>query len=89
MQLNTHLNNNSWGLHQSKLVNLPTKMMSFYAQADGIPKYIKMLKEAQQNLAWANLPMSDNQLLAIASTIVLTSEHFPHPTNKWEALPQA
>ena len=29
--------------------------------------------------------MADNQLLAIALTAVLTSEHFPCPTNEWEA----
>ena len=32
--------------------------------------------------------MSDAQLLAIASTAVLASEHFPRPTDEWEALPQ-
>ncbi len=33
--------------------------------------------------------MLDDQLLAIASTSVLASEHFPCPTDKWEALPRA
>ena len=31
--------------------------------------------------------MSDDQLLAIASTAVLASGHFPRPTDEWEALP--
>ena len=47
-----------------------------------------MLEEAQHKLARANLPMSDDQLLAIASTAVLASEHFPRPTDEWEALPR-
>jgi hypothetical protein len=55
-------------------------------QADGIPEYINMLKEAQRKLARANLPMLDNQLLAIALTLVLASGHFPRPTDEWEAL---
>jgi hypothetical protein len=88
-QLIEHLDANCGGLHPSKLVNLPTEMMSYYDKADGIPEYIDLLKEAQCKLARANLPMSNNQLLAIASTAVLASGHFPRPTDKWEALPRA
>jgi hypothetical protein len=47
-----------------------------------------MLEEAQRKLAHANLPILDDQLLAIASTAVLASKHFPRPTDKWEALPR-
>eukprot|EP00804_Cyclotella_cryptica_P019120 CCRYP_019442-RA/>CCRYP_019442-RA protein AED:0.46 eAED:0.46 QI:0/-1/0/1/-1/1/1/0/115 len=64
-------------------------MLGFYATADGIPKYINMLKAAQCKLARANLPMSDDQLLAIASTAVLASNHFSRPTDDWEAKPRA
>ena len=85
-QLLDHLDANCGGLHPSELVNLPTEMMGYYADADGIPEYINMLEEAQRKLARANLPMSDDQLLAIASTAVLASEHFPRPTDEWEAL---
>eukprot|EP00804_Cyclotella_cryptica_P005308 CCRYP_015800-RA/>CCRYP_015800-RA protein AED:0.43 eAED:0.43 QI:0/-1/0/1/-1/1/1/0/116 len=42
-----------------------------------------------RKLARANLPMSDDQLLAIASTAVLASNHFPRPTDDWEAKPRA
>jgi hypothetical protein len=54
-------------------------MMSYYQDAEGIPKYINMLQEAQCKLAKTNLPMFDDQLLAIASTAVLASKHFPCP----------
>eukprot|EP00804_Cyclotella_cryptica_P029531 CCRYP_011303-RA/>CCRYP_011303-RA protein AED:0.44 eAED:0.44 QI:0/-1/0/1/-1/1/1/0/141 len=64
-------------------------MLGFYATADGIPEYINMLKAAQRKLARANLPMSDDQLLAIASTAILASNHFPRPTDDWEAKPRA
>ena len=87
-QLLEHLDANCGGLHPSELVNLPTDMMGYYATADGIPEYINMLEEAQRKLARANLPMSDDQLLAIASTAVLAAEHFPRPTDEWEALPR-
>ena len=59
--------------------------MGYYSQADDIPEYINMLKEAQRKLARANLPMSDNQLLAIASMAILASSHFPGPTDDREA----
>eukprot|EP00804_Cyclotella_cryptica_P005048 CCRYP_017573-RA/>CCRYP_017573-RA protein AED:0.43 eAED:0.43 QI:0/-1/0/1/-1/1/1/0/192 len=64
-------------------------MLGFYATTDGIPEYINMLEAAQRKLARANLPMSDDQLLAIASTAVLASNHFPRPTDDWEAKPGA
>jgi hypothetical protein len=85
MQLITHLANNCCGLHPAELINLPTQMLSFYTEADGIPEYINMLEDAQQKLEQAKLPMSDEQLLAIATTSVLASGHFPRPTNNWEA----
>lgn len=84
-QLLDHLDANCGGLHPSELVNLHKDMMGYYTKAEGIPEYINMLKEAQCKLAHANLPMSNNQLLAA----VLASEHFPHPTDQWEALPRA
>ena len=85
-QLLDHLDANCGGLHPSELVRLPTEMLGYYADADGIPEYINMLEEAQRKLARANLPMSDDQLLAIASTAVLASDHFPRATDEWEAL---
>ncbi len=54
--------------------------------AKDIPKYINALEDAQQKLARAKLPMADVQLLAIASTAILVSDHFPHTTDTWEAL---
>jgi hypothetical protein len=86
MQLMEHLDANCGGLHPAELINLPTEMLSYYTQADGIPEYINMLEEAQQKLARANLPMSDDQLFAIASTSILASGHFPRPTDDWESL---
>eukprot|EP00804_Cyclotella_cryptica_P010352 CCRYP_012274-RA/>CCRYP_012274-RA protein AED:0.37 eAED:0.37 QI:0/-1/0/1/-1/1/1/0/366 len=88
-QLLSHLDDNCAGLHPSELVNLPTDMLGFYTTVDGIPEYINMLEAAQCKLTRANLPMSDDQLLAIASTAILASNHFPRPTDDWEAKPCA
>jgi hypothetical protein len=86
-QLMDHLDANCGGLYPVELVSLPTEMMQYYAQIDGIPEYINKLEEAQRKLARANLPMLDDQLLAIASTSVLASGHFPRSTDEWEAKP--
>jgi hypothetical protein len=88
-ELMDHLDANCGGLHSSEVVHLQTEMMTFYAKADGIPEYIDMLEEAQRKSIRAKLPISDEQLLAIASTAVLGSGHFPRPTDEWEALPNA
>ena len=88
-QLLHHLDENCGGLHPAELVNLPTEMLGYYALADGIPEYINMLEDAQRKLARAHLPMTDDQLLAIASTAVLASQHFPRATDDWEARPRA
>jgi hypothetical protein len=85
MQLITHLADNCCGLHPAELINLPTQMLSFYTDADGIPEYINMLEDAQRKLERAKLPMSDKQLLAIVTTSVLASGHFPRLTDDWEA----
>jgi len=88
-QLMDHLTTNCGGLHPSELISLPTEMISYYTEAEGIPEYINMMEDAQRKLARANLPMSDDQLVAIASTAVLASNHFPRPTDEWEARPRA
>ena len=64
-------------------------MITFYQKTKGIPKYINDLIDAQCKLAWAKLPMSNKQLLAITSTAVLATQHFPRATDEWEALPPA
>jgi hypothetical protein len=64
-------------------------MLGYYTAAEGIPEYINMLEEAQRKLAQANLPISDTQLVAIASTSVLAANDFPQTTEEWEALPPA
>jgi len=88
-QLMTHLDANCGGLHPSELMSLPTDMMRYYVEAEGIPEYINMLEEAQRKLTRAKIPMLDDNLLAIASTAVLASGHFPRPTDEWEALAPA
>jgi hypothetical protein len=68
------------------LVNLPTEMLGHYAMAEGIPKNINMLEDAQRKAQWAAMPITDVQLVTIASTAVLGSQQYPRTTEDWEAL---
>jgi hypothetical protein len=88
-ELITHLADNCCGLHPAELVNVPTSMLSFYNEVDGIPEYINMMEDAQRKLEQANLPMSNEQLLAIATTSVLASGHFSCPTDDMDSLEDA
>ena len=54
-------------------------MIGYYPTSEGIPKYINVLKDAQCKLACTK--MVDVQLLAMASTAILASDHFPCTTN--------
>ena len=58
-------------------------MIGYYTTAEGIPECINTLEDAQRKLACVKLPMADVQLLlAMVSTAVLASDHFPRTTPK-------
>jgi hypothetical protein len=84
-----HITTNSGGLHSNELVNLPTKMLLYYEEAKGIPEFLLKLAKAREKLARGGLPMSDQVLLATASSQVFKSMHFPEATREWERLPAA
>jgi len=84
-----HLTTNSGGLHNNELVSLPTEMLSYYEESEGIPEFLLKLAKAREKLACRGLPMSDEVLLATASSQVFKSMHFPETTREWERLPAA
>ena len=75
-----HFKTNCGGLHTTDLINLPTQMIVYYANTAGIPEYIDQIEKARKNLAQGNLPMTDQQLVAIALASVLALQHFPRTT---------
>ena len=62
-------------------------MHGYYAQADGIPQYIIMLKEAQKKAKRAGMPIADIELVMMALAAVLAVQHFPCKVDDWEGLP--
>ncbi len=84
-----YLRTNSGGLHNTDLALLPTEMLHYYANEDGIPEFILALKKAREKLACGGIPMSDATLLATAHSQVFASLHYPEATWEWEQLPPA
>jgi hypothetical protein len=82
-----HLKTNCGRLHTSDLINLPTQMIGYYADTAGILEYIDQLEEARKKLAQVNLPMTDQQPVAIALVSILALQHFLCTTEDWERLP--
>jgi hypothetical protein len=63
----THLRLNCGGMEPEDLVGLQTAMNSYYEDCEGVPEYINKLEKACIKLEHGGLPMSDSQVLAIAS----------------------
>ncbi len=62
-------------------------MHSYYLQADGILQYISMLEDVQKKEKQAGLPITDVELVMMASVAVLAMQHFPYEVDDWEGLP--
>ena len=82
-----YLRTSSGGLHDIDLALLPSEMLHYYANEDGIPEFILALKKAGEKLARGGVPMSDATLLATAHLQVMASLHYPEATREWEQLP--
>jgi hypothetical protein len=61
--------------------------IQYYAQTDGIPQYINMLKDAPKKAKWAGMPITNIELAMMVSAVVLVVQHFPHEVDDWEGLP--
>ena len=88
-QLLAHLRTNCGGMEPEDLITLQTAMSGYYENCEGVPEYINKLEKARIKLERANLPMSDQQVLAIASASVFASQHFVRANEDWERLPTA
>ena len=84
-----HLTTNSGEIHNNELVSLPTKILSYYKESEGIPEFLLKLAKAREKLARGGLAMLDEVLLATATSQVFKSMHFPEAAREWERLPAA
>jgi hypothetical protein len=61
-------------------------MMQYYIQADGIPQFIVMMKDAQKKAEQASMPIIDIKLVMMSLAAVLVAQHFPREVDDWEGL---
>ena len=87
LQIMTHLNANSGGLHAIDMIALRTGMQAYYKQLDGILQYIALLEDAQKKAKQAHMPIADAKLVMMALAAVLAVQHFPRKVDNWEGLP--
>ena len=59
-------------------------MQRYHLEVEGIPEYIIILKDTQQQAGRAGRAISDDTLLLFASTAMLKSERFPRASDAWE-----
>ena len=78
------LDANSGGLHAVNMITLHTNMIQYYVQAEGIPQFIVMTEDAQKKVKQAGMPITDVELVMMASAAVLAAQHFPHEVTDWE-----
>jgi hypothetical protein len=81
------LDANSGGLHALGMILLCTDMMQYYMQADGIPQFINMMKDAQKKAKRAGMPIANVELVMMALVAALAAQHFPCEVDNWEGLP--
>ncbi len=58
---------NSGGLHAIDMISLRTNMHQYYVQLDGIPQYIIMLADTQKKAKRVGMPITDIELVMMAS----------------------
>ena len=79
-----HLQAGCNGRHALNLLALHNEMQRYHLEVEGIPEYINMPEDAQQQAGRAGHTITDDTLLLFASTAMLTSERFPRANDNWE-----
>ena len=84
-----HLQSSCLGTHAIDALSLQLDMRNYHEQANGIPKYINMLKDAQRSALRIDEtnPITDTSVLNIATAAMLLSQQLPRTTVEWEDVP--
>ena len=69
------------------MISLCKNMTQYYVQADGIPQFIIMMKDAQKKEKPAGMPIANVKLVMMAFAVVLAAQRFPRKLDNWEGLP--
>ena len=61
-------------------------MMDFWNSNPRVPEYINKMEDSQKKATCAVLPITDNWLIAIASSSLLSAGSFPKQRPEWDGL---
>jgi hypothetical protein len=86
LEIMAHLDVNSGGLHAINMISLCSNMTQYYVQANGIPRFIVMMEDAQKKAKRAGMPINDVKLVMLASAAILMAQHFLQEVDDWEGL---
>ena len=78
-----HLQAGCTGRHALNLLALHNEMQRYHLEVGGIPEYINMLEDAQRQAGRVGCTITDDNLLILASTAMLTSERFPRENDDY------
>ena len=70
--------------HALDLLALHNEMQRYHLNVEGIPEYIHMLKDAQNQAGPAGQTIANKTLLLFATTAMLTTHRFLRTNNNWE-----
>jgi hypothetical protein len=71
------------------MILLTIQISQYYVGKPDIPKYIFLLEDTQRKAARACLPVTDQTLTILTSTVLLAASTFPRTTELWEELDPA
>ena len=74
------------GNHAIDLLALQDKIRTMHVTTYTIPQYTVALEKAQLQAARAEMPITDNYLMMVATKAMLSSERFPRSNEDWEDL---
>ena len=79
-----YLSKRSGVFHAIDAVDIMSDMKQYFDEASIIPVYINMMETAPKEAACANLPISNDMLVAISTKAILAYDCFPCTTGAWE-----
>ena len=88
LKLLDHLAKFCPGLHTIDVVDIPQFMKTLFSYAEGIPRLINAMEEAQRKSKRAKIVINDEYLHAVALKLLLQSGEYETETREWSKLPE-
>ena len=79
-----HLQAGCIGCHALDLLALHNEIQRYHLEVEGIPEYIKMLEDAQNQAGQSGRTIANETLFLFARTAMLTTECYLKTSFNWE-----